>query len=177
MNKENLRKKYLYIRRNILPEDKEKYNKEIFEKIINLQEYIENKLILTYVSLKDEVDTLKLIEYSLSIGKKVAVPKCIGKEMRFKYLTSISELKEGYFGILEPINNNIVDEFSESICIVPGICFDRDSNRIGYGGGYYDRFLSTYEGIKIGITYKECMCEKIDSDKHDIKVDKVIYND
>ena len=176
MKKEDLRKKYLNIRRNIDLSDKVEYDKDIFKKVINLQEYIESKLILTYVSLKDEVDTLKLIEYSLSIGKKVAVPKCIGKEMKFYLIDSVSDLKEGDFGILEPINDNILDNFESSICVIPGICFDRKGNRIGYGGGYYDRFLSTYNGLKIGITYKECICDKIDRDKYDVKLDKVICN-
>ena len=180
MKKDVLRKKYLDIRRNIDKLDKIKYDNEIFEKIINLKEYVDSKKVLTYVSLMDEVDTLKIIDHSLSIGKKVGVPKCIGKEMKFYYINSIHELKKEYFDILEPVNisdNRLVADFKDSICIVPGICFDLDGNRLGYGGGYYDRFLSTYEGIKIGITYKECICNEIDVDKYDIKVDRVICND
>ena len=179
MNKEDLRKKYLSIRRNIGLEEKTIYNKEIFEKIICLKKYTDSSLVLTYVSLKDEVDTLKLIEYSLKVGKKVAVPKCIGKEMSFYYINSLSELKEGCFGILEPVNINddrLVKDFADSICIVPGICFELDGNRVGYGGGYYDRFLSIYNYPKIGITYKECICDKIETNIYDIKVDRVIYN-
>ena len=176
MNKEDLRKKYLYFRRNIDVKDKLKYDKEIFDKIIYLKEYLDSSLVLIYVSLKDEVDTIKIIEYSLSIGKKVAVPKCIDEKMEFHIINSLSELKEGYFGILEPINNNLVEDFENSICIVPGVCFDKDGNRVGYGGGYYDKFLKRYKGRKIGIIYKECICDKISIDKYDIKVDKVICN-
>ena len=177
MNKEDVRKKYLDLRRNIFLKDKIKYDKEIYEKIVKLKEYLDCKLVLIYVSLKDEVDTIKLIEYSLSVGKMVAVPRCIGKEMKFYLINSLSDLKEGYFKILEPINNNVVIDFCDSICIVPGISFDKDGYRVGYGGGYYDRFLSSYKGKKIGITYKKCICDKIDKAKYDIRVDKIIYND
>ena len=176
MNKEILRDKYLKIRRNINLVDKAKYDQEIFEKIIKLKEYTNSKLILTYVSLKDEVDTLKLIEYSICNGKKVAVPKCIGSEMKFYLINSISDLKKGCFGILEPINNNEAKDLENSVCIIPGICFDKNENRIGYGGGYYDKFLNSYKGTKVGITYKKCICSKINIDKYDIRVDKVICN-
>lgn len=133
MNKENLRKKYLELRKNICLSNKDKYNKEIFNRIIKLEEYLNSNLILTYVSLKDEVDTKGLIEYSLKLGKKVAVPKCIDKEMKFYLINSLFDLREGNYGILEPIGEDIVNDFSNSICIVPGICFDKECNRIGYG--------------------------------------------
>ena len=174
MNKEILRNKYIKIRENILEEDKLKYDEEIFNRFINLKEYKNCKLVLTYVSLENEVDTLKLIEYSLKNKKKVAVPKCEKNIIKFYYIKSINELKKGCFGILEPKSNNEVYNFEESICIVPGICFDKEGNRIGYGRGYYDRFLKNYKGIKIGFTYNECICDKIDTNKYDIKVDKIL---
>ena len=133
MNKEVLRKKYFNIRRDIGILNKSKHDKEIFKKTTNLEEYLGSCLVLTYVSLNDEVDTKELIEYSLKIGKKVAVPKCIGKEMKFYLINSLSELKKGYFRILEPTNENIVKDFKNSICIIPGVCFDNEGNRIGYG--------------------------------------------
>ena len=85
MNKQILRKKYIDIRKGINSLDKNKYDNEIFKKVIDLKEYKESKLILTYVSFKDEVDTIKFIEYSLNIGKKVAVPKCEGNIIAFYY--------------------------------------------------------------------------------------------
>lgn len=176
MDKKILREKYLKIRRNITHEDKQKYDNQIFEKVINFPEYKECKLILTYVSLSDEVDTIKLIEYSLKNGKQVAVPKCENDLINFYYINSLKELKKGYFNLLEPVNNNIVIDFENSICIVPGVCFDKKRNRVGYGKGYYDRFLENYNRLKIGLTYKECLCDKIDTDKYDIKMDKIIFN-
>lgn len=172
MNKQILRNKYKDIRKNI--ENKEMLNNRIFNKVIELKEYKQSDLILIYVSLKDEVDTFKLIEHSLKIGKRVAVPKCEGDNIVFYNINTLSDLKEGSFRILEPITNEIINNFSNSICIIPGVAFDRGNNRIGYGKGFYDRFLENYNGIKIGLVYRECICDKIDNDINDIKMDIVI---
>ena len=172
MNKQILRNKYKDIRKNI--KDKEKQNDIIFNKIINLEEYKQSNLILIYISLKNEVDTIELIKYGLKEGKQLAVPKCEGNDMVFYYINSLEDLQEGNFGILEPKTNKIVKNFNNSICIIPGLAFDKQNNRIGYGRGFYDRFLKDYKGIKIGLTYKECICDKIDVDENDVKMDKVI---
>lgn len=172
MNKQILRNKYKEIRKNI--KNKEALDNKIFNKIIELKEYKESKMILIYVSLKDEVDTFKLIEHSLRIGKKVAVPKCEGDNIVFYNINTLSDLQEGSFRILEPKTNEIINDFSDSICIIPGIAFDKENNRIGYGRGFYDRFLEKYDGTKIGLAYAECICDRIDSESTDIKMDIVI---
>ena len=173
MNKQFLRNKYKEIRKNI--KDKEKQDCIIFNKVINLEEYKQSDLILTYVSLKDEVDTIELVKYSLEQDKKVAVPKCEGENITFYYINSLKDLEKGKFGILEPKTNERVKNFDNSICIIPGVTFDKQNNRIGYGRGFYDRFLENYKGTKIGLTYKECICDKIDNEINDIKMDKVIF--
>lgn len=172
MNKQILRNKYLKIRKNI--NNKKEIDDIIFNKVISLKEYKESNLVLTYVSLKDEVDTFKLIEYSLKIGKKVAVPKCEGDIIKFYLISNLTDLKKGKFNILEPITNNVVTDFKNSICIIPGVAFDKQNNRIGYGRGFYDKFLQNYNGIKIGLVYSECICEEIDIEKTDIKMDKIV---
>lgn len=172
MDKKEIRKTYLNIRKNI--NNKEQKDTKVFNEMIELKEYKESKQILAYVSLNDELDTFKLLDYSLKNGKKVAVPKCEGETINFYYINSLKELKKGAFGILEPQNENIVTNLENSVCIVPGVAFDKNNNRIGYGKGYYDRFLQNYKGIKIGLTYKECLCDEIKTDKTDIKVDKII---
>jgi len=172
MDKQILRNKYKQIRKNI--KDKEKLDNIIFNKIVSLKEYKKSNLILTYVSLKEEVDTIELIKHSLNRGKQVAVPKCEGNDIVFYYINNLYDLEEGKFGILEPKTNEVVNKFDNSICIIPGIVFDKENNRIGYGKGFYDRFLENYNGIKIGLTYTECMCDKIDEDKNDIKMDITI---
>ena len=173
MNKQILRNKYKEIRKNI--KNKEELDKIIFNKVINLEEYKQSDLILAYVSLKEEVDTIELIKYSLKNSKKVAVPKCEGNDIIFYYINSLEDLEEGKFRILEPKTNQKVTNLTNSICIVPGVAFDKQNNRIGYGRGFYDRFLENFSGIRIGLTYKECICEKIYVDENDIKMDKVIF--
>lgn len=174
MKKDELRIKYKNIRKNI--KDKEIFDNIIFNKIINLKQYKNSKIILTYVSIQDEVDTIKLIKYSISIGKLVAVPKCKNNNIEFYFIEKVQDLERGDFNILEPVTNNKVEDFNKSICVIPGISFSKDNDRIGYGKGFYDRFLETYNGTKIGLCYKPCLCEKFNIDKYDIKMDIVITN-
>ena len=82
------------------------------------------------------------------------------------YITSVSGI---HFYPLDPNPKDI------DIVIVPAVAFDRQCYRLGYGGGFYDRFLENYNGIKIGLTYRECVCDKIDEDENDVKMDKVIF--
>lgn len=171
MKKEFLRKKYKEKRDNI----KNKVTKDnlIYQKVINNKDILSSKTLLIYISINSEVDTIKIINYFLNT-KNIAVPKIIDNDMFFCYVTNLNELTSGKYNIPEPTNENIVTDFDNSICIVPGICYDKENYRIGYGKGYYDRFLSKNKIKTIGLCYKECMIEKIDNDKYDYKIDEVI---
>ena len=171
MKKEFLRKKYKEKRDNI----KNKVIKDnlIYQKVINNKDILSSKTLLIYISINSEVDTIKIINYFLNT-KNIAVPKIIDNDMFFCYVTNLNELTSGKYNIPEPTNENIVTDFDNAICIVPGICYDKENYRIGYGKGYYDRFLSKNKIKTIGLCYKECMIEKIDNDKYDYKIDEVI---
>ena len=171
MKKEFLRKKYKEKRDNI----KNKVTKDnlIYQKVINNKDILSSKTLLIYISINSEVDTTKIINYFLNT-KNIAVPKIIDNDMFFCYVTNLNELTPGKYNIPEPTNENIVTDFDNAICIVPGICYDKENYRIGYGKGYYDRFLSKNKIKTIGLCYKECMIEKIDNDKYDYKIDEVI---
>lgn len=171
MKKEFLRKKYKEKRDNI----KNKVTKDnlIYQKVINNKDILSSKTLLIYISINSEVDTTKIINYFLNT-KNIAVPKIIDNNMYFCYVTNLNELTSGKYNIPEPTNENIVTDFDNAICIVPGICYDKENYRIGYGKGYYDRFLSKNKIKTIGLCYKECMIEKIDNDKYDYKIDEVI---
>ena len=171
MNKKELREIYKIIRRNI--KDKRKKDQEIFETLLKDENLQNSSIVLIYVSTKDEVDTLNMIKELLST-KIVAVPKVEDNIINFYCITSLGDLKLGKFNILEPITSEKVNDFSKSICIVPGICFDKSNNRLGYGGGYYDKFLTTYPGYSIGLCYVECLLEHLETEVHDIKVKKII---
>ena len=163
MKKEFLRKKYKEKRDNI----KNKVTKDnlIYQKVINNKDILSSKTLLIYISINSEVDTIKIINYFLNT-KNIAVPKIIDNDMFFCYVTNLNELTSGKYNIPEPTNENIVTDFDNAICIVPGICYDKENYRIGYGKGYYDRFLSKNKIKTIGLCYKECMIEKIDNDKY-----------
>ncbi len=171
MKKEFLRKKYKEKRDNI----KNKVTKDnlIYQKVINNKDILSSKTLLIYISINSEVDTIKIINYFLNT-KNIAVPKIIDNNMYFCYVTNLNELTSGKYNIPEPTNENIVTDFDNAICIVPGICYDKKNYRVGYGKGYYDRFLSKNKIKTIGLCYKECMIEKIDNDKYDYKIDEVI---
>lgn len=107
--------------------------------------YADCETLLTYVSVKNEPDTRGLIEYALSDGKRVFVPKTYGGgEMTFYRVRALSELAEGHFGIPEPRIDSKTGEIFDGggVCVIPALCYNSALHRIGYGGGYYDRFLS-----------------------------------
>lgn len=178
MNKQQLRKQYIEIRKSIF--DKELKSKEITNKVISFESYNLAKVIAIYNSFEDEVDTQDLIKYSIEQNKIVVLPKVINKsQMKFYKISSLDRLEIGVWGIKEPIEdeNNLVQANEIDLMIVPGVCFDRNKNRIGFGGGYYDRYLSSKNNIlKIGVCFDEQLLNEdfIDSDINDVKMDTVI---
>ena len=171
--KEELRTKYLSIRKHI--NNKEFLDSIVYKKIINNYMVNNAKLILIYVSYNNEVDTYNLIKYFLEHNILVAVPKIVNDQMNFYYIKSLNELRIGKYNIMEPISSNIVNDYTSCVSITPGICFSYDMYRIGYGKGYYDKFYSQHSNIyKIGITYDECICNKILYDEYDQKLDEII---
>ena len=172
MEKQILRDEYKTIRKNI--KFKKLKDFMIFLKVITNKKVRNCKGILIYVSKQNEVDTKRLIKYFLK-RKHVAVPKIENGEMNFYYIKNLGELKLGFFNILEPVTNNIVSSYSSCVCITPGICFDKKGFRIGYGKGFYDKFFSKNEVYKIGLCYRECLVDKIEHEKHDLGVDKIIF--
>ena len=172
MNKNNLRKKYKEIRKDNQSTD------DIFDRIIKLPEYINSKKIALFYSTEDEVDTLRLIEYSLKNNKDVYLPRVIDKHQMV--FIKIKDLNKKHFtlskyGIYEPI---LTDDISEDIdlSIVPGLCFDKNGHRVGYGGGFYDYYFSSHQSHKIGICFDNQILEDsyIDTDKYDIPVDIIV---
>lgn len=159
-------------------EQKEKKDSAIRKKVQSLRQYQRCQTLLTFVSSPIEVDTRILIEEALAQGKQVAVPYCIEgtHEMEFYLIRSLEELSPRTFGVLEP-DADRCEKFTReknSICLVPGLAFDFQGFRLGYGKGYYDRFLSGYTGTKIGIVYEECMRTRLPHGYFDVPVDLLI---
>lgn len=148
MNKKDVRKNVLAVRDAIPAADKAQYDASIREIVTGMEEYREAEAILAYVSYKSEVDTMALIQQALAGGKYVFAPKVSGNEMKFWQISSLEDLREGYRGILEPEQSiSFTDWISRHIgskvmMWMPGAAFDKERHRIGYGGGFYDRYLT-----------------------------------
>lgn len=176
VEKNKLREQYKNIRANI--ENKEAKDLKIKNKLSNLWAYREAERVFAYVSMGTEVSTFEIIKMSLQKGKKVAVPYCVPgtRELRFYYINSLDDLESGTFGVLEPKTDKCEIATDHSgICIVPGLAFDRSGHRLGYGKGYYDRFLNSFNGCTVGLTYQDCITEKLPSGRYDVKIDIIIY--
>lgn len=174
--KKKLRKLYSSVRNGLSDSERYDFNSRIFAKLINSCEYINASKILIYVSVGSEVNTREIIDYSLEIGKTVAVPLCVEKRMDFCVIDSSSELISGVFGIptIKEENKCILNDFENALCIVPALSFDVFGNRLGYGGGYYDRFLSDKNIYSIGMCFERCMSNVLPFEEYDIKIDCIL---
>lgn len=146
-------------------------SKTICNRFIESDFYEKSSCIYIYVDAKNEVKTKELIEYCINNGKYVAVPKVNGEVMEFYQITSMNQLKPGCFGILEPIDK--VVPAAPDIIIVPGVAFSVEMDRVGYGKGYYDKYLSD-DVIKVAFAYEFQVVEHIDAQAHDKKMDYII---
>ena len=176
MTKKDKRNFYLKIRESISDREKSEFNKIIFTKFINSTLFNSFDIFLVYISVNDEVSTVEIIRYLLEHNKKVAVPYCSGNKMTFYFIGSLDDLIDGKFGIpsVDLSKSVKVENFCHTLCIVPGVSFDNNGNRLGYGGGYYDRFLSENKLTTLGLCYERCICENIPSESFDIKIDYVL---
>lgn len=176
-NKKLIRKNIIKKRDDINRVGKEKLENEIIAKFINGDEYKNAKIIFSYIGFGSEINTKVIIKDALNKGKVVYVPKVKGREMLLIKIDSLENLVTSSYGILEPIGDKSdLDVNKLDLIIMPGVAFDKMKNRIGYGGGYYDRFLinKNIKAHKIALAYDFQILENIKVEEHDIKVDKII---
>lgn len=176
--KTELRTLYKEKRKNIPPEDKQKMDRAICERFLALSSYRYADTLLLYYPLKNEIDTRIIALDALAKGKKVAFPRCIeNNEMVYHYVTSLDDLESGKYGINEPKKDLPLYSPSpsgHSVCVLPAIIYDKRGYRLGYGKGYYDRFLSSFKGTKAGLIYSDFLIDKIPYGRFDLKSDVVI---
>jgi len=180
-NKKEIRQNILNKRKKVNTLDKKKWNTLIYNKVINFKYYINSKKIFTFVSYNNEVDTYRLINYSIKNNKKVYVPKInnIKDKMEVYEINTFSDLEIGKYGILEPKRNcKKIEKPDMELVIVPGIAFDYDGNRIGYGKGYYDKFFkeNNTNFKKVALAYDFQILKKIPHNVNDVKVNYIISN-
>jgi len=153
-------------------------SQEIHQRLFNSELWIEARTIAVTVSQGAEIDTREIIEQGWKENKTVVVPKCLPKEkqLNFRKISSYNQLETVFYGLLEPKIDETAAVGKEEIdlIIVPGLLFDRDGYRIGFGGGYYDRFLKDAEALKMAQAMDIQIAERIPHEKHDIPVDIIM---
>lgn len=136
--------------------------------------YRRAKSLYAYLSYNQEVRTGAILQQALLDGKRLAVPKIFGDTMRFVRLDSDSRITCGYKGIPEPESDEIVDD-PEALVLMPGLAFDREGHRMGYGGGFYDRFLAAQPHPTIALCYDFQLVDSLPVEAHDLPVDVVLW--
>lgn len=176
--KTELRQKYRGLRQAMTPEIKEERDAAIAAQVRRLWQYSRNRVLLVYVSTPIEVDTHRIIRNALEDGKKVAVPRCVPdtRNMEFYYIDSLDDLHPGAFGVLEPDPDpeRLYYEQEGGLCLVPAFSYDWQGFRLGYGKGYYDRFLSRFNGNMVGICYSDCVQRSLPHGRYDRPVELLV---
>ena len=138
--------------------------------------YKNAKTIYGYLPYNQEVRTVAMLEKALADGKKVAVPKCYGEEMRFIYLDDLTQVEKGYANIPGPIADEPVADDETALVLMPGLAFDPQGHRIGYGGGFYDKFLAKEPSHPtLALCYDFQMLPPLETEAHDLPVDVVLW--
>lgn len=183
ISKKELRNEILKRRDAITKDEHNEKSNYIAEYVIRHTVFEESNVILLFASFRNEVDTSKIFKYAIDAGKEVYYPKVFGKEMEFYRVESEDDFEAGRWGIREPKaedEKKFIPMLEERVCIImPGAVFDRKGNRIGYGGGYYDKFLKkmgTFRFHKIGIGFA---CQVVDienfpKEEHDVTLDMLV---
>ncbi len=181
-DKGTLRAHYLRVRDDLSQEVRDIQDRQIADRLFAFLEERHVSSLLIYVSFRSEVNTLPIIEQALSQGIIVATPRCSSQAgiMNFFEIKTMSDLESGKYGILEPASY-LVNEFvgdENSICVVPGAAFDMSGYRIGYGAGYYDRYLGHFRGKSIGLAF-DCQVSGgvIPHEKYDKPLDFLITHE
>ncbi|MEI6578196.1 MAG: 5-formyltetrahydrofolate cyclo-ligase [Eubacteriales bacterium] len=173
-----LRKESKAFRANLSDDEKQRLDRKIANRFLNLWYFRENELLLTFVSNSIEVDTKFIIQQALEQGKRVAVPRCIDgtRNMVFYLINSFDDLSPRSFDILEPSEEKCeqLTDYSGGLCIVPALVFDTNGFRLGFGKGYYDRFLSNSNVKTVGICYDGCISNELPHGKYDKKVSMIV---
>lgn len=172
--KNKLKESMLKIRNSLPKKDILERSRKIQDNLFSLSQYANSRTIMFFVSFSSEVDTHEMIKEALK-NKVVVVPKVVHHEIEPSVIIDLGNLVPGRFGILEPIEIMKIAYKNIDLVLVPGIAFDREGNRIGYGFGHYDRFLAKVpKAIKIGLAFDFQIVDHIPKETHDVAVDFIV---
>ncbi len=180
--KPEIRSRILKVRNSLTREERERAAFLITEKIAGHPWYCLSERILCYASYGSEIGTGELLREALSAGKEVYLPKVEGEDMAFYRIGSLTQLARGYRGIPEPGGDTEKydgrgQEPEKTLLLMPGVAFDKNRNRIGYGKGFYDRFLAAHPELQsrtVAIGYRCQLLEELPAEETDIRPCQVI---
>ena len=176
LNKQELRAVIRKEKLAMAPQDHQRRSEALCRLVLQSPVYRQAKTLYGYIPFNREVQILPLLEQALADGKQVALPKCRGSEMTFILTDDLSKLRLTGRGVPEPESDGPVATDPQGLVIVPGLVFDPNGHRIGYGGGYYDRFLAAHPlHTTIALCFDFQMVPCIPAEPHDIPVDTVFW--
>lgn len=176
MDKKALRSQIRAQKRAMSEEEIVRASERLGELFLASEAYQQARTIYGYLPYNQEVRTVPMLERALKDGKRVAVPKVYGDEMRFIYMDDLSAVEKGYAGIPEPIADGPVADDTAALVLMPGLAFDPQGHRIGYGGGFYDKFLEKEPGHPtLALCYGFQMLDHLETEAHDKMVDWVLW--
>ena len=172
--KKEIRHKIIRLRKEMDPLVWQQATNDITERVINHPRFLEETDIYCYANYNGEVGTSSIMEEAWKLGKSVWFPRIEGSKMNFYLVESKDDLQPGAYGILEPTGNHIADG-EDGLLIMPGVAFDEECHRIGYGGGFYDKYLEKHPNLHaIAIAFELQMYRELPFEEHDIKPEKVV---
>ena len=176
MDKKELRRSIRERKRAMTEEEIVSRSEKLGVLFAQSEAYKNAKTIYGYLPYNQEVRTVPMLEQALKDGKKVAVPKVYGDEMKFLYLDDLTKVSKGYAGIPEPIADGPVADDETALVLMPGLAFDPQGHRIGYGGGFYDKFLAAEPNHPtLALCYEFQLLPELDTEEHDIPVDTILW--
>ena len=176
MDKKQLRREIREKKRAMSEAEIQEKSRRLGELFADSQLYRSAKTIYGYLPYNQEVRTVPMLERAMADGKRVAVPKVYGDEMKFIYLDDLSAVEKGYAGIPEAVADTPVADDETALVLMPGLAFDRDGHRIGYGGGFYDKFLAQEPNHPtLALCYDFQMLPELHTEEFDIPVDQVLW--
>ncbi len=173
-NKKMTRNAIKEMRLALKKEEVKERSEACVSKVLQFPELIEAKTVCVYMPAGNEIDTTEIIRYCKENGKRLAAPRVNGDTMEFYYFTDETDMEQGAYDIWEPTGTEAVED-EESLVIMPGVAFDLSCNRIGYGKGYYDRYLSAHPRMKkVALAYDFQIVGRIKREVHDVRPDMVV---
>lgn len=175
LDKRALRREIAQKKRAMTPQEIELYSRDLATQLYQTPEYRNAHSIYAYLSYNQEVRTWPILEQARLDGKRVAVPKVYGDVMKFLWLDDFSQVAAGAYGIPEPTFDTPEADDEEALILMPGLAFDPEGHRVGYGGGFYDRYLEAHRQHRlVALCYPFQMFSRLEVETHDIPVHRVL---